>query len=268
MSRHVTPGGRGTGWAPSPPDMRDYLFAPSSTTLRSVPDAVDLRASGFLPAIMDQGQLGSCTAHGGAAVFLFALNKQGMSSRMKMPSRLGLYYDEREILGTTDYDSGAAVRNIFQVLKNKGVAHSKLWPYDISRFRERPPDEAYADALNFQAIEYARVTQSLTQFQATLAEGYPIVFGCTLYESFESDKTISTGMVRMPRSTEQIIGGHCMTIVGYVLINASLYFVVQNSWGVDVGDEGFFYMPPAYLLDPRITQDIWVLHTLEPKPQS
>lgn len=252
------------GWTPSIPDIRDYLFTPPVEALRAVPEEVDLRESGLLADVMDQGALGSCTANGAAAIFKYALNKQGEGSRMKMLSRLQVYYDERVILGTTAYDSGAAIRNIFQVLARNGAAHSRLWPYDISRFTERPPEQAYQDALNFQALEYARVTQSQGQFQGTLVSGYPIVFGCTLYESFTSGQTISTGVVRMPRVGEQIIGGHCMVIVGYKLINGALYFIVQNSWGTDVGDEGFFYIPAQYLLDPRITQDIWVLSKLEP----
>jgi hypothetical protein len=43
-----------------------------------------------------------------------------------------------------------------------------------------------------------------------LAEGYPFVLGFTVYESFESDTVAQTGIVPMPRSGEQVLGGHCV----------------------------------------------------------
>ena len=83
------------GWKPDFPDQRDICaFWPYNTSLK---DRVDLRTSGLLPDIYDQGELGSCTANALVAAYSFDQKKQNLENFD--PSRLFIYYNERKIEG-------------------------------------------------------------------------------------------------------------------------------------------------------------------------
>jgi len=57
------------------------------------------------PAVYNQGRIGSCTAKAIAAAFEFDIMKQDL--QVFAPSRLFIYYNEREIEGHVNSDSGA-----------------------------------------------------------------------------------------------------------------------------------------------------------------
>ena len=92
-----------------------------------------------------------------------------------------------------------------------------------------------------------------------LAEGYPFVFGFTVYESFESQSVADTGVVPMPGSGEAVLGGHCVVAVGYD--DSKRQFIIRNSWGTGWGLNGYCLMPYEYLLNPRLASDFWTIRT-------
>ena len=49
--------------------------------------------------------------------------------------------------------------------------------------------------------------------RACLAEGYPFVFGFTVYESSESPAVAKTGVTPMPKPKEKMLGGHAVLAV-------------------------------------------------------
>lgn len=46
----------------------------------------------------------------------------------------------------------------------------------------RPSTDCYAIAKRNKCTEYKRVVQNLNQFKQCLIEGYPFIFGITVYE--------------------------------------------------------------------------------------
>lgn len=62
------------GWRRDHLDPRDQMLTVAKRV--SVPASCDLRTSGFLPPVYDQGQLGSCTANATAAAVDFERKKQ------------------------------------------------------------------------------------------------------------------------------------------------------------------------------------------------
>lgn len=239
------------GWRPDLPDHRDHLYSAPIEHLRSLPPSADLRPN--CPPVMDQGQLGSCTANAIAAALQFDQIKQGLPS---VPlARLFIYYNERAMEGTVDSDSGAMIRDGIKSVGSQGVCPESEWPYDITLFRNKPPLRCYTDALLDKALSYQRVVRSSDQMKACLSSGFPFVFGFSVYESFES--AAQTGHVPMPGRREKILGGHCTLAVGYD--DLSQIFYVQNSWGSVWGMNGFFTIPRAYLMNKGLASDFWTI---------
>jgi len=245
------------GWVPDVPDQRDHLYAAPVVAIRKLPKKVDLRKG--CPPVYDQGQLGSCTANAIGAAIQFIQKKQKVKDFM--PSRLFIYYNEREMEGTIDSDSGAMIRDGIKSVAHLGVCPEDMWKYIISMFRDRPTVACYREAKSHQAILYQRVARNLNQMKGCLASGFPFVYGFTVYESFEDEAVSRTGEAPMPGPGEQVLGGHAVLAVGYD--DAAQRFIVRNSWGKKWGKKGYFTMPFQYLLDDSLSDDFWTIRLVE-----
>ncbi len=246
------------GWIRDLPDQRDHIYAAPPKVLAVLPKKVDLRRR--CPPVLDQGELGSCTANAIANAFRFDEMKQKVRQPMA-PSRLFIYYNERAMEGTVRSDAGAQIRDGIKSIVKEGVCPESEWPYDIAKFAQKPPAKAYRHALEHQALSYQRVVQSLSQMKGCLAAGYPFVFGFSVYESFESAAVAKTGKVPMPAPTEKNLGGHAVLAVGYN--DAGQHFIVMNSWSAKWGDRGYFHLPYAYLNDDNLAADFWTIRLVE-----
>ncbi len=246
------------GWVPDLPDARDFMYSAPEAVLTKLPTKADLRPK--MPKIYDQGELGSCTANAIGGAFEFEQIKEGLKDFM--PSRLFIYYNERAMEGTIDTDSGAMIRDGIKSVAKVGVCTETTWPYDIPRFTEKPPKTAYTEAKKHQALIYRRVLGNLHQMQGCLAQGYPFVFGFSVYESFMSPDVARTGKVPLPPRGEQLIGGHAVLAVGYD--DSIQSFIVRNSWGEGWGIKGHCTMPYGYLTNPQLARDFWAIYTVEP----
>ncbi len=248
------------GWLPDLPDHRDLTYAAPAKILAKLPPKMDLRKN--CPPVYDQGQLGSCTANAIGGAFEFELNKQKAPDFM--PSRLFIYYNERAIENTVNSDSGAQIRDGIKTVNKLGVCPEKIWPYNTSEFTQKPHAVCYTDALKHQVISYQRIITDINHMKGCLAEGYPFVFGFTVYESFESSAVAQTGIVNLPQKKEKVLGGHAVMAAGYD--DASQRFIVRNSWGINWGQSGYFTMPYAYLTNPNLADDFWTIRLVEVNP--
>src|SRR6266568_2031806 len=238
------------GWIPDLPDQRDYQYAAPIAAIGTLPTNIDLTSA--CPPVYDQGQLGSCTANAIAGAIQFEQMKQNLA-QIFTPSRLFIYYNERVIEGTVNSDSGAQIRDGIKSVASEGVCPEPEWPYDISMFTQKPPPQAYKDALEDRAVSYLSLIQDPNQMKGCLASGYPFVFGFTVYESFETEAVARTGHAPMPSFGERAVGGHAVVAVGYE--DAHQRFIVRNSWGTGWGMDGYFTMPYAYLIQPGLSSD-------------
>ena len=236
-----------------PPDHEFHSFKLAPNHVNTIP-VVDLRS--VCPPVYDQGTLGSCTANSLAAAYEVDQIIQKENSPF-VPSRLFIYYNERNMEGTVNSDDGAQIKDGVTVLNTIGVCPESMWPYDVTKFAHLPPPTCYKDSTLHRAITGLRVRQDLNQIKQALLNGFPMAFGFTVYESFEGDSIASTGIMTMPSPDEQNLGGHAVLCVGYD--DHKKVFIVRNSWGASWGDKGYFYMPYDYMTDPNLASDFWTI---------
>jgi C1A family cysteine protease len=253
-------------WLPDIPDFRDYKFATLHPRLLGVaaplPPMVDLRP--FCSPIFNQGSYGSCTSQSLAGHLEF-LELKEIREKTTAPeefdpstfipfSRLFVYWNERDIEGTTNSDSGAQIRDGIKSLAQWGDCKEGTWSYLPQNVFVKPPDVAYQEAAQHKILTYMRL-ESLQDVKACLAEGYPVSFGFTVFESFEGSTVANTGVVPLPNTNESCLGGHAVLAVGYD--DSKQCLIVRNSWGPTWGDHGYFYLPFLYISNPDLSDDFW-----------
>jgi len=204
--------------------------------------------------VEDQGQLGSCTGNALAGALEFLERKT--SSPFTDLSRLFIYYNERVIEHSVKSDSGAQIRDGVKTLAKQGVCSEKKWPYVVSKFESKPTTACYTEAKRHIISTYHRIL-TLDEMRTCLAEGYPFVFGFTVYEAFESQEVSRTGIVNLPGAAERVVGGHAVLGVGYD--DGQRRFIVRNSWGPKWGQHGYFTIPYVYLASRNLADDFWTI---------
>ena len=259
------------GWSPDLPDQRDQVYGAPLAKLGPLPAKVDLRKA-CPKTVYDQGRIGSCTANAIAAAIEFDLLKQAKT--VFTPSRLFIYFNEREMEHSVTQDNGAQIRDGVKSANKLGVCPETVWPYDDTpadpntniwpagaKPAQKPAPACYTEALKHQVLNYQRVSRSLSQMKGCLAAGYPFVFGFTVYDAFESAAMAKSGDLDMPSSTETVVGGHAVLAVGYD--DAAQRFIVRNSWGPKWGKKGYFTIPYAYLMTENLSDDFWTIRVIE-----
>jgi len=244
------------GWIPDRPDQRDRLYSTIAAPPKKLPAKVDLRAD--CPPVENQGELGSCTANALVGNLEFLEGKAGHP--VSDLSRLFIYYNERAMEGTVGEDSGAAIRDGVKSLVKLGVCGEDIWPYNIAKFTRKPSPACYKAASDHQVTSYHRIL-SLQEMKQCLAEGYPFVFGFSVYSAFESPAVARTGRLNLPKPAEKNLGGHAVCAIGYD--DAAKRVLVRNSWGADWGLGGYFTMPYAYVSNSNLADDFWTLRAFE-----
>ncbi|MFT8888613.1 MAG: C1 family peptidase [Ethanoligenens sp.] len=246
-------------------DARDFRF--SSVAPKTVLHDTDYTAK--FPAVWDQGQLGSCQSHAIDAIDMY------IKGYAFTPSHLFEYYNVRALEDTVDQDAGGNLRDTCAALAKNGVCDAAIWPYDIAQYAAKPPQAAYDNANldNDKIYTYYRVSD-IDQIRQALSAGYTPLIGIRVYENFEAQTTLQTGIIPAPRGT--LLGGHALVIVGHhdepstgckaldflshVIIKKSKGSVkIRNSWGAGIGLNGSGYFQADYEVLEKLLMDMWVI---------
>jgi C1A family cysteine protease len=236
------------GWKPDVPDFRDLLLAAPAPAV-ALPPEVNLEP--LCPSVYDQGKFGSCTANATAAALEFDRMKQGLP--VFTPSRFYEYWWTRFLEHDTSQDGGGQLRDAVKAVSKYGYLPEADWPYLPENLLKHPSIAACQKAAPNRPITYQRVAQTAAALKGCLASGFPVIFGFTVYESFESPAVAKTGIVPMPGVDEKPVGGHAVLLVGYTPDS----WRVRNSWGSGWGQAGYCEMDKAYLLSRGLASDFW-----------
>ncbi len=304
-----------TGWVPDFPDFRDYKitnkkikeinkpFQKDSVgammmkvgVINSLPTEKSqtgdisklINTSTAMPAKLDkirefcstvenQGDLGSCTAHAGAALIEFYENK-AFGKAIKA-SRLFLYKASRNLL-KWEGDQGAFLRSTMGAMVLFGVCPEEYWPYIEKKFDDEPAAFCYSFAANYQALNYYRIdtdkarydfNELLKRVKVNLKADLPMIFGFSVFSSIDqSFNANSKGQIPFPTDRESNPEGHAVMAVGFddkIKIKNKLNggsetigaLMIRNSWGEDWGDGGYGWLPYEYI-NRGLTSDWWSL---------
>jgi hypothetical protein len=223
-------------------DGRDfqYQFVPVK-----LPKSIDLRP--ICPPVFFQ-KINDCTANAGCSA------RQMLSGITNTLSRHFLYYQERVLLNSTEYDDGATMRSICDSLKKFGVCYEEFDPYRNS-YSVKPSIEAYQESLRLKINSYQAI-HGLKGIQTFLyLKKQPVLVGIDVFSTFEDCGT--NGIVKMPKRSEKSLGGHAILAVGYKKIGCKYYMIMRNSWGISYGLKGYCYLPFEYL--EKYSYDNWGL---------
>jgi len=243
------------------------VFTGSRVGVANLPPRVDLRSK--MTPVENQSETNSCVANAVAGAYEY-LVKQHRDDDAYDVSRLFIYYVARSIAAEVDPteepeldDDGTMIGAAIEGLKKYGACSEETWPFDDEVVNASPSGDAFEEASAFLVEDVANVPTRLDSWKAALAEGNPIIFGLSLYESFDAHRR--PGMVPSPSPREasrEDHGGHAMLCVGYS--DRDQVFIVRNSWGDEWGDGGYCYIPYAYLMNPRFNDgDSWIIRRVE-----
>ncbi len=258
---------------PANPHKRPALaIAPPGAPLPEPPPSASLRDR--CPPVMNQDPLSSCTAHAFASALRFLHMSEGVDEPL---SRLFCYWTTRVLVEQTppESDSGCIVANVVIALEKYGACLESFWPYDVTKFSEKPPQEAFDDALK-RVVVTAHPVTTLRALKLSIAAGFPVPLAFTVAKSVEDGEdgrgshTWETGSFPLPADDDPanydgkasgVKGGksgqrgggksgtrggtapdhgagiHIVLAVGYD--DATAKVKVQNSWGTEFGDAGF-----------------------------
>lgn len=288
-----------TGWLPPLPSLKDYTEESAQIPemaeklgvlpLKAEPEAIELPASvdlrNWCSPIENQLDLGSCTAH--AAVGVIEYFERRAYGKYLDGSRLFVYKTTRNLMGVRG-DTGAWLRNTIGALALCGVPPEKYYPYTTRKdpgqggertFDDEPSSFVYALAENFEALNYfchdpqgmnVPPKEVLFSVKKYLAAGIPSMFGFFGFPSFND--TDVKGGIPFPDLGEKAIWGHAVVAVGYddnkTIKNTRSNkettgaFLIRNSWGTDWGEQGYGWLPYAYVLH-NFAVDFWSLISMD-----
>lgn len=246
----------GLGFLPDVNDDRDIVYNRLRFIRKDLPESTNMSNIAQFQHRYDQGRIGSCVGHGISEAFRRVLQVNKMEDFE--PSRLFAYYIARR---DKEEDTGASIRDAFKAVNKFGLCSEKSWPYIERKFNIEPPEDAFLEASDHQTIRYERIYPvTKAAIMDAIYQGFPVVYGQKIYESFLSDEVARTGVVPHPdEKTETFYGWHCKVIFDY----ERDYVIELNSWGRKWGLNGLCKIPWTMILDPEISRDFWVIYLTE-----
>ena len=256
------------GWQPDLPDFRDFTYDTDEVrkalqdlkTRRGrdgLPGSVDLRE--FFLEPFDQGTLASSPAHACAALLEYFERRS--HGHVLPPSRLFLHRNARHMAMTSNHTVN--LRATLKVIARCGLPPERYWPYDVNNADLDPNAFLYSFVDRFRELLYVRLGNHntpcniiLDNVRSSLAAGFPTVFGLAVPSSISRAPEI----LYRP-AFDSIIGGQALVAVGYDdkwLRSTRGALLVLNSWGIDWGDQGYGWLPYAFI-EQRLAVDFWTM---------
>lgn len=223
----------GLGAIPDKYDPRDYIYsAPTATA--TYPGGYRLEP---MP-IKNQNTIGSCVAQ---SIALIKETQEYYETGKKVQFSVGWIYGYR--LSNQHQGTGMIPKEALANLRNYGDVLFEDFPENfeyaaLQNLVNERKTKCLSNGSKYKISSYARVTSTTDVKSCIYDKKSPVMVICNIYDSFYN--TNADGIV--PTKSGALQGSHAMAIVGWTKISGAEYFVVQNSWGEDWGDNGLCYI--------------------------
>ena len=187
------------GWRKSKFNSKDYLHISAAT----IPTSVIL--SQFLPAIRNQGNVGSCVGFGIGANLTGTAKKVGVYKEWFSPE--WIYNGARYIEGTLSEDAGADPADALSWLSKKGCLLEEYWPYNPNVVDTTSPPSKYGPlASQWPLLTYTRVVNGTAGICSAISQNYLVSIGTPWFDSWMNIG--STGVLPSVTVNSSVAGGH------------------------------------------------------------
>jgi len=167
------------------------------------------------------------------------------------------YFLFHQIKGEDNFncENGTSMLDALMAMRDYGVKRQLLPAHMVC-------ENDMASALYNKSLEYAKTfrikdamifdleaadTRDVMKY--ALTQGYPIMIGTSITEQMELDSRTKygkgAGLWEPNPSYKDKLGGHAMCIIGYDDTKFGGAWEIQNSWGTEVGDNGYIWVKYA-----------------------
>jgi C1A family cysteine protease len=244
------------GCRKDPVDSRDI---PMGLVLPAFTLPVSFDFSKLMSPVRNQGDEGTCVAFASVVGVKEFQDKKEYRKLIRLSPRF-LYSLCKKFDGDP-FAEGTYPRIAMKVLLNHGVCRESFWPYAPHQ-KSLSLKGADIDAKRYKIKAYARLKSVLEMKRSLLING-PFLAGVEVFKSWFSKKVERSGFIPMPKRSEQLMGGHAICIVGYD--DKLRIFKFKNSWGAKWADQGYGYLPYAYM--QKYCSDAWSATDLIENPK-
>ncbi|TWE11539.1 C1 family peptidase [Rudaeicoccus suwonensis] len=213
----------------------------------SVPSSYSLESYALTPG--NQGQVGSCVTWAtGYSGYGILMNEEGISGAPMAPM-----YIYSQIVSDDDngQDDGTTASIALPMEQQQGIDTQSDYTQGTTDYTDLPTQSEITNAANYELSGFQDLTTSgdlQTNIESAISQGEPVVIGFNARSSFENLN--SSDYNYDPSPSEAVIGGHEVTIVGYDQTGVT----IENSWGTDWGDNGFFTAPWSFITGSDISE--------------
>ena len=232
---------------------------PLTARVGTAPSSYDLSQYALRPG--DQGQVGSCVTWAtGYTGYGILMREQGISGAPMAPMFIYSQIAKGNDQGT--YASVALPMEQKQGIDTK----ADYWQGDFD-YTTQPTAAERSNAAHYKLSGYTKLPTSgsaaKNAIMNAISQGLPVPIGFQVHQSFmDLDSTTAGNYSYLPgdQSSDPIVGGHEVTVVGY----NSKGVKIENSWGSGWGASGFFTVPWSFFN----TGDVMEVHSMGKLVQS
>eukprot|EP00766_Chilomastix_caulleryi_P000511 gnl/Chilomastix_caulleri/150.p1 GENE.gnl/Chilomastix_caulleri/150~~gnl/Chilomastix_caulleri/150.p1 ORF type:complete len:323 (+),score=125.56 gnl/Chilomastix_caulleri/150:93-1061(+) len=200
----------------------------------TIPTSFDSRTKWpvCFPPVRDQAQCGSCWAHGAVESLSWRQCIAGFSSSAMQLAPQWLVDCDRGNMGC----NGGQLPSAWAFMSIFGVADESCKPYQaVNQDCTNVCDNGSKPKLYYAAGANTFKADDLESVMYEIMTNGPIESAFSVYEDFEA----YTGGI-YEYTWGEYLGGHAVMIVGWGEEAGKKYWIVQNSWGTEWGENGFF----------------------------
>jgi C1A family cysteine protease len=175
---------------------------------------------------------------------------------------LFLHWNARR-LSLGPHDGAVGLRSTLKAVTCCGLPPEHLWPYDVAVADVQPEPLLYSFATRFHELRYVRLDarnarggEVLDVVRSFLAAGFPVAFGLAVPTSISRAAEIA-----YRPAFDSAPAGQALLAVGYDdrwLSSSRGALLVRNSWGAEWGDNGYGWLPYAFV-EERLAMDFWTM---------